>query len=89
MAQRYRKIENQKPWRAFSRNQDFTEEGGLEPKVIMSKSGDALSKLEHLKRITDGGLWVKPPAGVGYGGLGAKFPAAGQFFVFFGKKSQF
>ena len=67
---RYCKIEDQKPWPGFSRNQDFAEGRGLRPKVKMSASGEALSKLVQLKRITDRGL-------------GAKLPAAGQFFVNF------
>ena len=56
MGQRYRKIDDQKPWSVFSSNQDFVEERGQEPKVKLSELGDALSKLVYLKRITDGGL---------------------------------
>ena len=40
-----------------------------------------------LKCITDGGLEAGPPAAVGFGGMGAKPPAVGRFFVMFWKKS--
>ena len=56
MEQRYCKTEDQKPWPGFSCNQDFAEERRLEPNVEMYESGDALSKLVSLKRITVGGL---------------------------------
>ena len=39
MGQRYRKMEDQKAWPSFSRNQDFAEERGLELKVKMTESG--------------------------------------------------
>ena len=45
MGQRYRKMEDQKWWPGSSRNQDFAEGRGHEPKVKMSELGDALSKL--------------------------------------------
>ena len=41
-----------------------------------------MSKLVQLKR----GLGAEPPAAGGYGSLGAKHPAAGQFLVSFLKK---
>ena len=69
MGLRYRKMEDQRPWPGFSRNQDFAEGRGLTPKVKTCELGDALSKLMQPKRITD---W----------GLRAKSPAAGRFFVF-------
>ena len=56
MGPRYRKMDNQKPWPAFSRNQDFAEGRGLTPNVKVSESGDVASKLVQLKRITDVGL---------------------------------
>ena len=55
----------------------------------MSKLGDVLRKLVQLKRITDGGLGADPPAAGGYESLGAKFPAAEQFFVTSRKNSCF
>ena len=33
MGQRYRRIEDQKPWPDLARNQDFAKERGLKPKV--------------------------------------------------------
>ena len=45
----------------------------------MSKLRDVGSKVVSLKRIIDGGLGAEHPAG-GYGGVGAKTQAAGQFF---------
>ena len=44
----------------------------------ISKLGDAVNKLVQLKRITNGTR--------GYGGLGAKPPATGRFFVIFLEK---
>ena len=44
-----------------------------------------MSKLVQLKRITNV-AWGGAPAAGGYGSLGAKHPAAGQFFVSFLKK---
>ena len=46
----------------------------------MSKLGDVLSKLVQLNRFKDGGLGVDSPVSGGYGGLGAKPPAAGKFW---------
>ena len=40
----------------------------------------------QLKHVTDGGMEAEPPFAGGYGSLGAKHPAAGRFFVIFGKK---
>ena len=48
--------------------------------------GDEIIKLMLLKRVTDGGLGVEPPAFASYGGLGAKLPAANQVLVIFWKK---
>ena len=45
----------------------------------MSNLGDVLSKLVYSN--------VLPPAVGGYGGLGAKPPAAGRFLYVFGKKN--
>ena len=42
-----------------------------------------------LKGITNRGLGAGPPAVGGFGGLGAKLPEVGQFFVIFWKKSYF
>ena len=89
MGRRYRKMEDQKPWPVFLRNQDFAEGRGLTPKVKMSELRDELSKLVQLKRITDGGLEAAPPAYGGYGGLGAKPLVAGRFFVILQKKYLF
>ena len=47
----------------------------------------ALSKLELLKRITDGNLGAESPADGGYEGLREKPPAAGRFFVILWKKN--
>ena len=80
MGPRCRKMEDQRPWPGFSRNQDFAEVRGLAPKVKMSELEDALSKVVQLKRITDGGLGAKLPATGGYGCLGAILPVAGRFF---------
>ena len=76
-------MDDQKPWHGFSRKQDFAEGIGLEPKVKMSELGDALSKLELLKRVTDGGLWAELLAAGGYEGLGAKPQPLGDVFFFF------
>ena len=46
----------------------------------MSKVEDVLSKLVQLNRFKKGGLGVQPPAFGGYEGLGAKPPAARQFW---------
>ena len=54
MGQRYRGMEDQKPWHGLAREQNFVKGRGLEPKVKMSKSRDVVSKLVLLKRITDG-----------------------------------
>ena len=62
MGQRYHKTEDQKSRPVFLRNQDFAEGRGLKPKGKMSESGATLSKLVHLKCITDGGLGAKHPA---------------------------
>ena len=48
-----------------------------------------MRKVVYLKRSTDGGLGVEPPAAKGFEGLGAKPPAVGRFFLFFGKNSYF
>ena len=40
MGQRYPKTEDQKPWLDFSRNQDFADGRGLEPKLKLSESDD-------------------------------------------------
>ena len=46
MEERYRKIEDQKPWLVcVSRDQDFAEGRGLEPNVTMTEMGGAFSKL--------------------------------------------
>ena len=45
MKQRYRKMEDQKPWPGYSRHQDVADWRRLEPKVKLSELGDALSKL--------------------------------------------
>ena len=55
----------------------------------MSKLGDVLSKLVQIKRITNGGLGVQPPAAGDYECLGAKPSTTRQFFVIFWKKSYF
>ena len=55
------------------------------PKVKMSKFGDVLRKLVLLNRFKDWSLGEELPAPEGYGGLGAKPPAAGKF----GKKIYF
>ena len=52
---RYHKMEDQKPWPGFSRNQDFAERRGLTPKAKMSELGDTLNKLMLLKRTTAAG----------------------------------
>ena len=44
-----------------------------------------VSKLVQLKRVTDGPGAESPAAG-GYGSLGAKHPAGGQFLASFRKK---
>ena len=51
-------MEDQKPWPGFLRNHDFAEGSGLTgtTKIKMSDLGDALSKLEQLKRIADGSV---------------------------------
>ena len=72
-------MEGQKPWPDFPRNQDFAEGKGLEPKVKMSDLGDVLNKLVQLKRTADWSQGAEPLAAVGYGGLKAKPPAAGDF----------
>ena len=53
-------MKGQKPWPAFSREQDFAERRGLEPKVKISELGEALDKLVQLNRITNGDLRTKP-----------------------------
>ena len=45
MGQKYRRMDDQKPWFGLALNQDFAEERGFEPKVKMSELGDATSKL--------------------------------------------
>ena len=60
MGQRYRETEDQKPWPAFSSNQDFAEKRGLESKVKTSESRDASSKLVYLEGFTDGGCGLRP-----------------------------
>ena len=55
----------------------------------ISNFGDVLRKLVSLKRITDECLGVGPRAAGSFGGLGAKLPAAGRFFVIFWKKNYF
>ena len=45
MGPRYRKMEDQKPWPGFSRNQDFAEGRELTPKIKVSQLGYAMSKL--------------------------------------------
>ena len=60
MGQRYCKMEDQKPWPGFSRNQEFAEKRGLQPKFKISELGDALSKLVLLKRFTNGALKAEP-----------------------------
>ena len=75
MAQR---MKDQKSGSSLARNQDFVKGEGLEPQVKkftkISKLGAVASKFLQLnKRITDGGL-------------GAKTPATGRFFISFWKK---
>ena len=54
----------------------------------MSKLGDVLSKEVHCNfNVSQTG--TEPPTAVGCMGLGAKSPAAGQFFVIFWKKKLF
>ena len=48
-----------------------------------------MSKLELLKRITDGNLGAESPAAGNYEGLREKIPAAGRFFVILWKKILF
>ena len=49
MGQRYRRMEDQKPWPGLACNLGFAKEKGLEPKVKkllkLSKLGDVVSKL--------------------------------------------
>ena len=52
----------------------------------MSDLRYALSKLELLKRTTDGNLGEESPAAGGNEGLREKPPAAGRFFVILWKK---
>ena len=44
----------------------------------MSNLGDVLSKLVY-SNVSQTGVWGRAPAAGGYGGLGAKPPAAGRF----------
>ena len=55
----------------------------------MSNLGDVFEKASVLKGITDEGLGADPQAADGYGGLGAKPPAAGRFCKLLEKKSYF
>ena len=54
----------------------------------MSNLGDVLCKLVY-SNVSQTGAGGGAPAAGGYDGLGAKPPAAGQFFVSFWKKSNF
>ena len=76
MEQRYRKTKDQKPWPGFSRNHDFVDERGLQPKVKLSKSGDALSKLVS-RNVSQTGVWGQSPEPLG------------NFLYFFGKNSSY
>ena len=53
----------------------------------MSNLGDVLSKLVFSHVSQTRGLGAEPPTAGGYGGLGAKTPAARQFLYVFGKKA--
>ena len=76
MGQRYRKTEDQKQWPVFSRNQDFAEEEEREPKVKVFEPVDALSKLVHLKLITDGSLSLQSPEAISSDGHSGATSAA-------------
>ena len=67
----------------LAHNQDFGTGRRIKPKVISVNWETYISKLLYLKCITDGGRGVEPPAAKGYGGLGAKPPASGKFFLIF------
>ena len=76
MGQRYRRMEDQKPWPGLALNKNFAKARKLKSKLKMKMSelGDVSSKLVQLKRITSGGL-------------GAKLLS--DFLRFFGKISYF
>ena len=63
--------------------------GGRVPPRSPYNLSTALSKLELLKRITNGNLGAESPAAGGYEGLREKPQAAGQFFVILWKKILF
>ena len=54
----------------------------------MSKLGNVLSKEVYCNNDSNVSQ-TEPPATIGYGGLGAKLPAAGRFFVIFWEKNCF
>ena len=70
-------------------NKDFAKREGLEPQVKMfykyikiGRRGEQISATQTSHRRDVG---AKLLAARGYGGLGEKPPAAGRFFVIFGK----
>ena len=74
MGQKYRRIEDQKPWPSLALNQNFAQRRGLKAslKVKTSELGNALSEVVSLKR--NGCLGAEPQA------AGGKAPSHSAIF---------
>ena len=77
----------------LARNQDFAKGEGLEPQVKkfykyikIGGRGEQISATQTYHRR---GLGAEAPAAGGYGVWGLRHPAAGRYFVIFGKNSYF
>ena len=73
-------------------SQDFAKREGLNKyswKEQIRYFGDVLKSQCNSNVSQTGGLEAGPPAAGGFGGLGAKHPAVGRFFVIFWKKKLF